>query len=364
MNTILRIFVLSLLFTTIYNCTSDDGNDYFKYDHAFNTVGFMTNYIRMEEGSEITVEIKFNEPAETDGVITILGSDLKNLEIIGATVIDENALQLNFNKNTTILSFNINRADDNTITENIDPILTIKNITRPIYINSYHSLQLDISDDELSGLPKSYVTYNGNNLQHKVSYFYNISGRLAKVNYFYGNTNLHEHYKYDDQGKLVTILTNDDTEDISKTTFLWENGLIKNSTTEFMNPDSQSLNYKYTYNQNNQIIEKISSGNEPIEKNFYSYYSGDNIKSIDSYYGEELYFSTTFYTYTEKPNQFPEWDIIPTHRVQSQLPISLKTGYTGGWGPQEDVNYIYAYDDLGNLRSRRSNNGITYYYYY
>jgi len=376
MKTINFFLALQILFI-LFNCSSDEQADSFEYDGTLNLLGFSTRSLNLEEGGEaVTIQLNFKKPTKIDGTVTIRASDLESLEVSGATVNEHSEIVLNFDANTTNLSFAIKRINDSKISENTDPVFTLKNITGPHYIDTNNKrLDLDISDDELHGYLKSYEILRGNDRITKKIFFYDESKRIAEIKNVsisgsdYSTTS--EFYNYNDEGKIIEEISGN-----NKIIYNWANDRIESSV---KNGSTQNF---YGYNSEGELISRLSKsyidGFEAINDSSYDYYDDGNIAEIiDSFSGvgfagwdtiptQYLHtYKIEFTDYINQTNPFPELQILPNQIMQPNLPTTvIKYEYVNGsYSETERTLFNYVFDDEGKLlRKITANYTVTYRY--
>ena len=233
---------------------------------------------------------------------------------------------------------------------------------------------VQITDDELSGLPKGYET-SGGGWGMKKTYEYNSKGNIARVlweNYTPNvSTGIHTYY-YNDVDQLIRVNT-DPGHDIK---YRWENGKI---TKQEKVRDGVVRSYsEYGYDDHGNVGSYRTFYLQPdgtfslSDVTLLLYYPDVNLYKKIVYYptpnsDEELVeiSETTFDSYLDADNPFPMVEVLPNMKTQKKLPSTYRHKANG-----HDLLYNLSYEFRpdGKVGKRTAIRGtitdIAVYHYY
>ena len=225
----------------------------------------------------------------------------------------------------------------------------------------------DNHTDIFAGLPKSIEEYWDGSLINRETYYYTSEGNLHSVKYLFGYYETEDKYYYDGNGNLIKF----EQVEGSEYTFNWENGRITEADVSSRGSNGKSKIY-YTYNSQGLLTASILylfNQNEPAEKTVYTYFEDGNLRSMEQYISIEgsayfeLFCAITFDGYTQDPNLFFEFTIIPGKSVQHHFPTATKIKYPNDPDLDRYESYKYQYDSEGRVAARIAGNTKVVYVY-
>lgn len=220
----------------------------------------------------------------------------------------------------------------------------------------------------IAGFPKEIKKFSNGSLYYWAQYYFRPDEKLLKVRYGYPSfesTIYADTYHYDNNGQLIKLIGHDDYD------FYWNLGRIVEAHRYNGMWHGHSKIF-YEYNTEGQTIQKLEINTDFNfqDKVHYSYYEDGNLKSIEEYSdynqnGEFIrYKMTTFESYNNAVNLFPEVQIIPGQALQQYFPLAMEFKHftAAGYGNYE--TYQYTFNAHGRVVEKRFGTNTTLYEYY
>ena len=342
-------------------------------------VNFIPAYATLREtepnGQELQLHV--SESATANGSLTIQSNSERAVygtHYVTEPAFQNNLLTLNASAGNSVLKFKIKPLNDFVIAGNLSILFTVKETSGNLKPGSILMDSVQITDDELSGLPKGYET-SGGGWGMKKTYEYNSKGNIARVlweNYTPNvSTGIHTYY-YNDVDQLIRVNT-DPGHDIK---YRWENGKI---TKQEKVRDGVVRSYsEYGYDDHGNVGSYRTFYLQPdgtfslSDVTLLLYYPDVNLYKKIVYYptpnsDEELVeiSETTFDSYLDADNPFPMVEVLPNMKTQKKLPSTYRHKANG-----HDLLYNLSYEFRpdGKVGKRTAIRGtitdIAVYHYY
>ena len=342
-------------------------------------VNFIPAYANLREsestGQELQLHVSEYETA--NGSLTIQANSERAIygtHYVTEPAFQNNLLTLNASAGNSVLKFKIKPLNDFVIAGNLSILFTVKETSGNLKPGSILMDSVQITDDELSGLPKGYET-SGGGWGMKKTYEYNSKGNIARVlweNYTPNvSTGIHTYY-YNDVDQLIRVNT-DPGHDIK---YRWENGKI---TKQEKVRDGVVRSYsEYGYDDHGNVGSYRTFYLQPdgtfslSDVTLLLYYPDVNLYKKIVYYptpnsDEELVeiSETTFDSYLDADNPFPMVEVLPNMKTQKKLPSTYRHKANG-----HDLLYNLSYEFRpdGKVGKRTAIRGtitdIAVYHYY
>jgi hypothetical protein len=309
-----------------------------------------------------TIEIEFTSTSGIYGTHYITNPAATNARVLLTPAVGDEVLTL------TIIPI-----DNNVLTGEFSVTATIVATTGSIELGPVTSVQLPITDDELTNKPRGFQSFGGQwGLSRTIEY--DELGRVARVNIVESTPaprTRTETYSYEITGHLLKINKYPNHDRV----FTWTGDRItKAESVEFGVTEDYT---EYDYDLDGRIAGQATWHLQPngefkqTSVIVYLYFTSGDLYKAMTYITvgeeEELQLNTTrtFDRYLDSPNHFPMVDILPTFNAQPRLPQSY-TLETQGMTFSYELDYIF--DDDGFVTSRTasgsSGSELTTYQYY
>lgn len=341
-------------------------------------VDFQLSEGLIEESETISFKLLFSKAAQTGGTIVLSSEQLISSQTITTqpAMRLDGSLELPFQAGQTEVSFQLSVADDALFNRYDKVMFSLESLPQGYVQGTEPSITIELVDNELKGMPKSFTSTNGGWRVQK-SYEYNQTGKVSKV--------------YWEQGNGV----GEPQRGILSYTYA-SNGLIE-KVNEYPGIDEVFIQ------QNGRIIksEKINHGELKSYK-IYSYDAAGNVGGVAEYHKQAdgsfvqsmiyvyLYHNTgnlyaqLFYNPSLDPdnptlvmeryyehylgvtNYFSAFEIIPGINAQPNLPCLFRE-VGNGYEVKYDLRYDFDLDAKAVKRTGTSNTGtgesVVYTYY-
>ncbi|MCB7480767.1 hypothetical protein [Christiangramia sediminis] len=364
MKTITKLGLSLLLIAISFSCSEDDEMNTVTENAAYTVIRFGEEQTIAENEGQKEIIIPFDKAAHSSGQI-----DLKLITggaIMFQTIPEmiDGVISLQVNEGDPFASFTIIPINDEIVSNFSSLIFSINSLSEGFRKGNNNNLNVGILDDELSGMPRSYIinTDNGSVMQE---YFYNAEMKLLKIeNTFLNSWDWKEistfYYSEDSRLSKMTSTSKYDgmeAENATETFYFWENDLITRS--ERIVDGIKTAYTIYEYDNNKNISKKTDYNLHSPEEYKLSYIyiykyneEGNLIEESSSFHYEgnvESKIILTYENYSSHLNPFPIKNIIPGISVQKNLPGIMK--YDAGDGISI-YNYTYEFDEEGKVIKR------------
>lgn len=324
-------------------------------------------------GSVVTLELSHALPG--DGQIEIDFSGNQGVYGTDFTTYPEaenNTLVLPVHAGDAAVSFVINPKNDALFNADRKINFTIKSVSSVFEKGSRSSHEFTITDDELGGRAKSYVTGGGGGWSSKRQVYYALDGSIERVAWETttpGQTGGEYQYIYNDAGAIEKVIVSS----VTYIKYIRENGRIVKAE-EYDNGElDQYTLYGYDHMGNigeAAIHDRQSDGSFVFSLHFvFLYYNDGNLYKKMAYNpnrgGEPvLILVDTYEHYVDGVNPFP-MEIIHGQPIQNKLPGT----YRHDIGTEvHDYSFSYQFLEGGRPSSRTATgpnvNETTHYEYY
>lgn len=343
---------------------------------------FRESMVELNESESKTILIDLDQSADRNGYIDLSISGETEGKVYFDREIEDGKIRIPINKGESEVGLVIFSVDNKENDGDISYLLTIVGGSTGVLAGTKNLSILSIKDNEIEnpgqepenpeepqepenpgepqerlGIPKSFETFSGS-WRYKKTYEYDEFGRLSKV-YWETETPMLRtgttSYYYNDEGfiELINYYPN------VYETFNWVNGQLVRSEkvengkivsySQYDRDPAGNLGGMITYN-----LQSDGSFKEGLT-HIYLYFDSHNIYKHLVYTpdangsGDILLSTKTYDGYSEVENHFPMVEILPTIKMQPNLPGSHsveENGYT--------FNYTlsYYYDEEGLLLTR------------
>jgi hypothetical protein len=332
--------------------------------------------LRENDNSGQTVQIHISEHTTVTGTITIQAESptgVYGTDYLTEPTSSNGRLELIVPPGTNVVSFKVLAVDNSFISGHFQIGFRISETNGNIRKGTALTENIEITDDELEGIPMGYETNSGN-WGMKKTYEYNSEGNVSKAFWQtftpYSTTGV-DYYFYNDAEELIKMNTGS-----SEKLFYWDNGKIVKETR--LNSSGEVSSYiEYGYDDGGNVGSYRSFYLQPDGSYALSditlllYHMDGNLYKKIVYYPtfpqEELVISeTTFENYIDAENPFPMIEILPTVKTQKKLPRTYRLK-TNGHDLLYDLSYEFRPDGKVGKRTATLNGSIAdnavYHYY-
>ncbi|WP_305982419.1 hypothetical protein [Roseivirga thermotolerans] len=338
-------------------------------------LNFEVSVAKVEESQSAIVKILFSERATQNGKLTLELEQLLATQQFSTTpaMSGTGTLELIIAQGQTEASFEVSVADDALFNRHDQVMFTITQVEGNFAIGEKRSTKLELIDNELKGMAKSFTSSAGNFSSTK-TYEYDQQGRVSKV---YWERGSHQPlrgvdtYTYAANGLIEKINQYPGIDEM----FYQTNGRITRS--EVINHGVVKSYRVYDYDQAGNVAgfaEYTLQSNGTYLQSIimlYLYHENGNLYAHLTYspgQGSEdpTLISERYYEhYLNVSNKFSAVEVIPTINAQRNLPSSFRMVENG-----HDLSYSisYEFDNEGKATKRLARSGqametVNYTYY-